>query len=90
MRAEEFMKALDEMDNAERIKLLSWLFDKYFDNRPLVKLFLIKEGVPVLFGTPSLPLLYFKIIMSVKLTPRIKRCMAAWATIVACHILFNR
>jgi len=34
VRAEEFMKALDEMDNAERIKLLSWLFDKYFDNRP--------------------------------------------------------
>ncbi|MFD2618745.1 hypothetical protein ACFSTF_15760 [Terrilactibacillus laevilacticus] len=28
------MKAIEEMDNSERIKMLNKLFDNYFDNRP--------------------------------------------------------
>ncbi len=35
-------------------------------------------------------LLHFKIIVSVKLTSWIKRRVAMWAMVIACHILFNR
>lgn len=34
MTADEIMKAIKNMDNGERIKLLDMLFDEYFDNRP--------------------------------------------------------
>lgn len=34
MTAEEILKAIIEMDNSERIKLLNKLYDRYFDNRP--------------------------------------------------------
>lgn len=34
MTADEIMKAIEEMDNRERIKLLNMLFDNYFDSRP--------------------------------------------------------
>jgi hypothetical protein len=34
MTAEEILKAMDLMENGERIKLLELLFDKHFDNRP--------------------------------------------------------
>jgi hypothetical protein len=34
MTADEIMKAIEEMDKCERIKLLNMLFDKYFDSRP--------------------------------------------------------
>ncbi len=34
MTADEVMKAIQEMDNGERIKLLNLLFDNYFDSRP--------------------------------------------------------
>ncbi|MGN7114749.1 hypothetical protein [Lysinibacillus odysseyi] len=34
MTADELLKAMDEMENEERIKLLDVLFHKNFDNRP--------------------------------------------------------
>lgn len=34
MTADEIMKAIEEMENGERIKLLNKLFDNYFDSRP--------------------------------------------------------
>lgn len=34
MTADEVMKAIQEMENGERIKLLNTLFDNYFDSRP--------------------------------------------------------
>lgn len=34
MTADEIMKAIKEMENGERIKLLNQLFDSYFDSRP--------------------------------------------------------
>lgn len=37
MNAEEIMKTIKELSNAERIKLLEMLFDEYFDNRPPVE-----------------------------------------------------
>lgn len=34
MTAEQLLKAIEEMENGERIKLLDALFHKHFDNRP--------------------------------------------------------
>lgn len=34
MTADEVMREIESMENAERIKLLNKLFDQYFDNRP--------------------------------------------------------
>jgi hypothetical protein len=34
MKATEIMHEIKTMDNGERIKLLSMLFDEYFDSRP--------------------------------------------------------
>lgn len=34
MTADELMKKIKSLPNGERIKLLGYLFDEYFDNRP--------------------------------------------------------
>jgi hypothetical protein len=50
MTADEIMKAIEEMDNGERIKLLNKLFDNYFDSRPS-KEQIIKEKEEIFWGT---------------------------------------
>ncbi|GAA0337448.1 hypothetical protein GCM10008967_29630 [Bacillus carboniphilus] len=50
MTAEEILKAIEEMDNSERIRLLNELFDKYFDSRP-PKEQIIKEKEEIFWGT---------------------------------------
>lgn len=49
MTAEEVMKAIEKMENSERIKLLNELFDNYFDSRP-PKEQIIKEKEEMLWG----------------------------------------
>lgn len=49
MTAEEIMKAIEEMDNGERIKLLNLLFDNYFDSRPSREQ-IIKEKEEIFWG----------------------------------------
>ncbi|WP_171038192.1 hypothetical protein [Aquibacillus sediminis] len=49
MTAEEIMKAIEEMDNGERIKLLNKLFDHYFDSRP-PKEQILKEKEEMFWG----------------------------------------
>ncbi|MBB2483003.1 MULTISPECIES: hypothetical protein [Heyndrickxia] len=49
MTADEIMKAIKEMDNGERIKLLNMLFDNYFDSRP-PKEQIIKEKEEMFWG----------------------------------------
>ncbi|SHN24719.1 hypothetical protein [Gracilibacillus kekensis] len=49
MTADEIMKAIEEMDNGERIKLLNNLFDNYFVSRP-PKEQIIKEKEEILWG----------------------------------------
>ncbi|MDC3413893.1 hypothetical protein [Terrihalobacillus insolitus] len=49
MTADEVMKAIEEMDNGERIKLLNKLFDTYFDSRP-PKEQIIKEKEEMFWG----------------------------------------
>ncbi|MBM7572953.1 hypothetical protein [Aquibacillus albus] len=49
MTAEEIMKAIESMENSERIKLLNKLFDYYFDNRP-PKEQIIKEKEEMFWG----------------------------------------
>lgn len=49
MTADEIMKAIEEMDNGERIKLLNKLFDIYFDSRP-PKEQIIKEKEEIFWG----------------------------------------
>jgi hypothetical protein len=48
MTADEIMIAIEEMDNAERIRLLNKLFDNYFDSRPPNKQ-IIKEKEEMLW-----------------------------------------
>lgn len=50
MTAEEILKAIIEMDNSERIKLLNKLYDRYFDNR-LPREQIIKEKEEFFWGT---------------------------------------
>jgi len=50
MTAEEILKAIIEMDNSERIKLLNKLYDRYFDNRPPREQ-IIKEKEEFFWGT---------------------------------------
>ncbi|KIO58304.1 hypothetical protein B4064_3785 [Caldibacillus thermoamylovorans] len=50
MTAEEILKAIIEMDNSERIKLLNKLYDCYFDNRPPREQ-IIKEKEEIFWGT---------------------------------------
>jgi len=52
MTADEIIKAIEEMDNGERIKLLNTLFDKYFDSRPS-KEQIIKEKEEMFWGTDN-------------------------------------
>lgn len=49
MTTDEIMKAIENMDNGERIKLLNTLFDTYFDNRP-PKEQIIKEKEEIFWG----------------------------------------
>ncbi|WP_180271325.1 hypothetical protein [Fredinandcohnia onubensis] len=49
MTADEIMKAIQEMDNGERIKLLNMLFDNFFDSRP-PKDQIIKEKEEIFWG----------------------------------------
>ena len=49
MTADEIMKAIEEMDNGERIKLLNKLFDNYFDSRPQ-KAEIIREKEELFWG----------------------------------------
>jgi hypothetical protein len=49
MIADEIMKAIEEMDNGERIKLFNKLFDNYFDSRP-PKEQIIKEKEEMFWG----------------------------------------
>ncbi|WP_180271587.1 hypothetical protein [Fredinandcohnia onubensis] len=49
MTADEIMKAIQEMDNGERIKLLNMLFDNFFDSRPS-KDQIIKEKEEIFWG----------------------------------------
>lgn len=49
MTADEIMKAIEEMDNGERIKLLNILFDKHFDSRP-PKDQIVKEREEMFWG----------------------------------------
>lgn len=49
MTADEIMKVIKEMDNAERIKLLNQLFDNYFDSRPS-KEQIVKEKEGMFWG----------------------------------------
>lgn len=49
LTADEIMKAIEEMDNGERIKLLNNLFDNYFVSRP-PKEQIIKEKEEILWG----------------------------------------
>jgi hypothetical protein len=49
MTADEIMKAIEEMDNGERIKLLNKLFDNYFDSRPSQEQ-IIKEKEEMFWG----------------------------------------
>ncbi|MCC3359111.1 hypothetical protein [Bacillus sp. REN16] len=49
MTAKEIMKAIEEMENGERIKLLNMLFDNYFDSRP-PKEQIIKEKEEIFWG----------------------------------------
>jgi hypothetical protein len=49
MTADEIMKAIEEMENGERIKLLNMLFDNYFDSRPPQEQ-IIKEKEEMFWG----------------------------------------
>jgi hypothetical protein len=49
MTADEIMKAMEEMDNGERIKLLNKLFHNSFDSRP-PKDKIIKEKEEIFWG----------------------------------------
>lgn len=52
LTADDILKAIEEMDNAERIKLLGSLFDEYFDNRP-PKEQIEREKEEFLFGNDN-------------------------------------
>jgi hypothetical protein len=49
MTADQIMRAIEAMDNGERIKLLNRLFDNYFDSRP-PKEQIIKEKEEMFWG----------------------------------------
>ncbi|UFU00253.1 hypothetical protein KO561_04680 [Radiobacillus kanasensis] len=49
MTAEEMLKAIEDMENGERIKLLNKLFDDYFDSRP-PKEQILKEKEEMFWG----------------------------------------
>ncbi|WP_176551149.1 hypothetical protein [Bacillus sp. AFS040349] len=53
MTADEIMKAIEEMDNGERIKLLNMLFDCYFDSRPSKEL-IQKEKAEFFWGNDEI------------------------------------